>query len=256
MEAQTARDIPDGLRPIDTAALSDALAVLERGFPERTRPFWEAGFARWDALIPDDGGRGPPGYILRAEGADVGVMLTFRSRRAGPDGAAYTQVNLSSWYLDAAHRWKAPMMLRRIVGDGQAVFTDLSPSPAVDRINAALGFDLWSDGTLIAGALPWAAMRSRRPARVLSLAESPAHLLAREEQALLERHAAIGCIAAVLHEAGSVSALLFRTTRIKRIPAAQLIYVDSRQRLIDHLPVVMRFLLARGIVLLSIDAVR
>lgn len=228
--------------------------MLERGFPERTRSFWENGFARLNALMSDEGPRGPVGYLLRAEGMDVGVMLTFRSRRVGPDGAAYAQVNLSSWYVDAAHRWRAPMMLRGVLGHGEAVYTDLTPSPAVDRINAALGFDVWSDGTLIVGALPWAAMRSRRPVELLPLEGRSTHLLARDTRDLLERHAAIGCIAAVLREGGRASALLFRMTRVKRIPAAQLIYAESRQAVIDHLPAIMRFLLARGIVLLSVDA--
>lgn len=249
-------EVPDGVVPIGMCNKKDALRVLKRGFP-RHDTFWERGFVRWNTLSGACKGHDHvDGHVFQASGQDVGVLLTFKSDRPRPEGTTRTMVNLSSWYVDEAYRWKAPMMLRSFVRDGGSVFTDLTASPEVDRINGALGFRDWSDGMLIAAAAPWAAKRSPEAVRLVDLDDAQARLLEDAEHEMLARHRAVGCLPAIMCQPDGVAALLFRLIRRKGLVFAQLLYAESRQKVITHLPAVMRFLLGRGVFLLSIDAVR
>lgn len=182
-------------------------------------------------------------------------MLTLRSTRSRPDGTLYPVVNLSSWYIQPAHRWRAVPMLRAIVDESDALVTDLTASELIYRMNAAVGLSPWSNGMILAGILPWAALPGRRGASVLSLARAAA-LLDPAEAAMLEWHERDGLIAAVLCEGEGACPLLFRPIRRKGVRFAQLIYAGSRKAVIRNLPAVMRFLAGRGILFLSIDACR
>ncbi|WP_204321926.1 hypothetical protein, partial [Streptococcus pneumoniae] len=79
------------------------------------------------------------------------------SRRIEPDGTTRDVVNLSSWYIDEAHRWLAPRMLKAVISEAGTVYTDLTPSPSVVHLNGRLGLTVWTDGVLLA-ALPLAAL--------------------------------------------------------------------------------------------------
>ncbi|GJD93961.1 hypothetical protein OCOJLMKI_1159 [Methylobacterium iners] len=246
-----------GIVSIDACNATDALRVLERGFPNLDTAFWQKGLVRWNSLV--DARKNDlylDGHIFQIFGKDVGVLLTFKSDRIRSDGTRYQMINLSSWYIDVAYRWRAPMMLRSVVRDERSVFTDLTPSPEVDRINVAVGFRDWSDGMLIAAAVPWAAKRSPNEVRLVELDDPRARDLGAQEREMLARHRAVGCLAAILCQPHGVAALLFRLIRRRGIVFAQLLYAESRRMVIEHLPAVMRFLLARGVLLLSIDATR
>lgn len=242
------------IEPIAAGEWRRAVPLLGRGFPERRPAFWEAGIARHRRLGGSAAGGAPLGQVLVVDGADVGVLLTLASARALPDGATGRVVNLCGWYVDEGHRWRAPMMLRQATRDAGTVFTDLTPSPAVDRINAALGFARWTEGTML-DVLPWSALGPVGTAEVVPFPQGAGDL-APETRALLEAHRAEGCLAAILCRPEGASPLLFRRSRSMGVPVAQLVLAESRRAVIAHRAAVARFLLARGVAALTVDADR
>ncbi|WP_377841537.1 hypothetical protein [Bosea sp. UC22_33] len=248
--ATPVRTRPRFLRPFGPSRCNEAVALLMDGFPATSRAFWEQGLER-QALLQDDN----LGYFLEMGGQAVGVMLTLRSTRSRPDGMLYPVINLSSWYIQPAHRWRAVPMLRAIVDESDGLVTDLTASESIYRMNAAVGLSPWSNGMILAGILPWAALPARRGTSMLSLAQAAA-LLGPAEAAMLEWHERDGLIAAVLCEEAGTCPLLFRPIRRKGVRFAQLIFAGSRKAVIRNLPAVMRFLAGRGILFLSIDACR
>jgi hypothetical protein len=244
------------LRPIDHAVVPDAIALLCRGFPEQAQSFWEAGLAEIERLHAHfDQGDAPLGYLMSMAERDVGVLLTCRSARRRPDGSLYPVVNLSSWYVDPNFRLLAPMMLRRVVAESGSLYTDLTPSHGVARINPQLGFELWNDGMMIAGSLPWAAMPAGT-AEVLPFDAGSDAGLHPQDRDLLAWHADRGCMAALLNDADRSQPLLFRMIRRKGVPFAHLIYAESRIAVTQNLAPIMRYLLARGVFLLCVDAIK
>lgn len=248
--ATTTGKRPRFLRPFGPSRGDEAVTLLREGFPATSRAFWERGLERQAALQGDN-----LGYFLEAGGQAVGVMLTLRSTRSRPDGTLYPVVNLSSWYIQPAHRWRAVPMLRAIVEESDGLATDLTASESIYRMNAAVGLSPWSNGMILAGVLPWAALPARRGTSVLRLAQAAA-LLGPAEAGMLEWHEGDGLIAGVLCEETSTCPLLFRPIRRKGVRFAQLIFASSRKAVIRNLPAVMRFLAGRGILFLSIDAHR
>lgn len=238
------------LRAIDSTSIDEALSMLRRGFPDRDRNFWESGLER--QLLASHS-RFPVGYLLDTESGPVGIMLTIARDRIASDGRRYAMVNLCGWYVEPAHRWQAPLMLRRIVKDQQTVFTDLTATPSVARINRALGFQVWSEGELLGFLGQLVLLPCHSGAEVLAF-DKAGWMLREDERILLDHHAGYGCIAAVLCTPTTASPLLFRPVRRRGIPTVQLVYAESRRAVIDQRRVLARFLLARGALVLSVDA--
>lgn len=253
----TAPRLSSGLRAIDRAAMPDAMALLLRGFPKQELSFWARGLAEIERLHAHfDQGDAPIGYLMRAGDRDVGVLLTFRSLRRRADGSHYSVVNLSSWYVDPNFRLLAPMMLRSVLAESSSLFIDLLPSHAVAQLNPHFGFKLWNDGMMIVASLPWAAMPTRPGVKIVAFDDNSGPALQPQDRHLLAWHASKGCLAAILCEDDRSQPLLFRMIRRKGMPFAHLIYADSRIAVTRNLAPIMRYLLARGIFMLCIDAIR
>lgn len=248
--AATAGPRPRFLCPFGPSRRDEAVTLLMEGFPATSCAFWERGLERQAMLQDDD-----LGYFLELGSQAVGVMLTLRSTRNRPDGALYPVVNLSSWYIQPAHRWRAVPMLRAIVEESGGLVTDLTASESIYRMNGAVGLEPWSNGMILAGTLPWAALPARRGASILRLARAAA-LLHPAEVDMLEWHERDGLLAAVLCEEAGTCPLLFRPIRRKGLRFAQVIFAGSRKAVIRNLPVVTRFLAGHGIMFLLIDGHR
>ena len=104
------------MRPIDPAYVAAAVAVLSIGFPKATALFWQSALDRLRAFGGNAEAGVPIGHLLMADDKAVGVILTPARMRTRPDGTRQKIVNLSSWYIDPAHRWRAPVMLRAVTG--------------------------------------------------------------------------------------------------------------------------------------------
>ena len=240
---------PKSLRPIGQGDQEELVRVLAKGFPQDTPALWRARLER-QASLQDDG----RGILLEVGGEAAGVLLTLRSRRVGADGNALDVVNLSSWFVDPAHRWSAFAMMRAAMADKAALYTDLTAAPRVAELNRRIGMESWSSGMILASAAPFAALPGPSGARVVSLDEGGGQLQD-HEAALLDWHRREGLTAAVLID-GDAQPLLFRVIRRRGVRFAQLIFAPSRTAAIRNLPAIMRFLARSGLFFVTIDADR
>lgn len=239
------------LEPIDNSNMAHALDLLLRGFPHRTRAFWERALqriVRYNAYSD----RRSIGQFLVAKGRCVGVMLTPHTELRDKDGHPYNITNLSSWYVEPEHRVLAPLMLREMVREPGTIFTDLTPSKDVVRLLPPLGFKPLNAG-ISAIALPLAAMRLTGNGCVSALNEVKPGTLRPGELALLERDAEFGAVAAVLVVDHRHYPLLFVSRTIRGIPAVELVYCDDNQLLMKELRAVAQFLLKYGKLVLIMD---
>jgi hypothetical protein len=240
------------LLAIDDTTLGHAFDLLGRGWPNRSRRFWELGLERLRAIGANAAANVPTGYLLMAEKQPAGVVLTPATARVGARGEAQTIINISSWYIDPPHRWLAPVMLRGILRGSPAVFTDLTPTERVQQMLPPLGFQALNDGETIV-VLPYAAMQRAARAAVVELSEVPEPAIAASTWKLLRDHARLGCLAAALADGSSWQPLLFKGRKIRNLPAAQLIYCESNSCLHGNLAAVARYLLRHGTLLLAMD---
>ncbi len=237
------------LRPIDFHSLDDALPVLARGFPARSHAAWTASLQRLRQYGRSDPGR-TAGYMLEAKGRDVGVLLAIPGAATGAP-----VVNLSSWYVDPEHRFKAPRMLQQIVGSDTTLFTDLTPTPQVRTMIGRFGFRTWTDG-IVLFALPWFALKSAKHSHVLPLHEIPADAFAPAVQTLLDDHAALDCIACALWDGHSLHPLIFSRTRRRGLPLARLVYADDLALVNTHIAAISRHLLRERVIVLAVNGNR
>ena len=237
------------LRPIDDCNSVQALAVLARGFPEKTESFWAEGLQKILAS-PSRRDAEPIGCLMEIGGEDVGIVLTIPSERPGP-GGAQNVFNLAAWYVDEPHRWLAPRMLQKVVAQ-EAVFTDLTPSLAAQAINPRLGFEILNEGFQVFPLL-WTALRARKQARVISIDDAK---LSNDMRATLDQHARLGCVVAVLQDGRDHHPLIFSRMTRRHLPGARVILTDSKKLIVDNLAVISRFLLRNGMFFLLMDANR
>jgi hypothetical protein len=238
------------LRPIDNCNSGNALAVLRRGFPEKTESFWADGL-RKILSSPSRRDVEPIGFLMAVGGGDGGIVLTIPGKQPGHHGMR-TVINLAAWYVDEPHRWLAPRMLQKVVAQEAMVFTDLTPSPAAQQINQRLGFEILNEGFQIF-LLPCTALRARKQARMISLDEAT---LPNDARATLDQHARLGCVVAVLGNGADQHPLIFSRMTRKRFPGARVILTDSKRLIVDNLAVISRFLLGSGMLFLQMDANR
>jgi hypothetical protein len=232
--------------------MAAAVALLAIGFPKATRLFWESGLERLRAFGGNAEAGVPLGHLLMADDTPVGVILTPASVRTRPDGTRQKIINLSSWYIHPDHRWRAPVMLRAVLRDQDAVYTDLTPSFEVQKLLPAFGFAPVNRG-LRRLFTPFAALARRVFGRVRDLKKVPVEALAEPTRALLESHRAFDCMPCALQAEGAWHPLLFKSRSVRRLPAAELVYCDDHAVLERHLAAVARYLLRRGKLFLIVE---
>ena len=239
------------LRPIGFQSLDEALPVLARGFPAAPAAFWDSGLSRLRQYgAADPAARA--GYLLEAEGSDVGVILTIPSTRE-IGGESHSVVNLSSWYIDERHRWRGPRMLQQVVSNATTLYTDLTPTEPVRAMIGRFGFRNWTEGTLIF-MLPLLALKPAKSAHVFPLHKLPSDTFPPFTRRMLDDHAALGCIAAGLWDGDNLHPLIFSRTKRARVPIARLIYAESCDLVITHLAAISRFLLREKLLLMAMNA--
>lgn len=242
------------LRAISFEALETTLPVLSRGFPGMRREGWDSAIARLRAFGARDL-QARTAYLLEQNGKDVGVILTIPSMRADGTGAPRRIVNLSSWYIDPEHRWRASRMLQTVTACDETLFTDLTATPAVRSMIGRFGFRGWTEGTLIF-ALPWFAIKTAGPSHVVPLRDLAPDAFAEPVRRMLDRHAALDCVAGGLWDGQALHPLIFSRKTYRGIHAARLVFADDRATMLAHLPAISRFLLREKFVLLAVNADR
>jgi len=234
------RERPLRIVPIDNGNRVAAVALLTKGFPEKSEAFWSRGLS----FVNAHHARlnfGEIGQLLMKGDDAVGVLLTIKSRLPDEDRMV---VNLSSWYVEPSSRWFAPRMLQMASSSQEETFTDLTPSPEACKLNERLGFSTVTDYTLFYPLLPKALGPAR--ARLRPLADVPPGALPAAMRDMLEDHARFGCMVAVMEADGRHHPLVFLKTMTKRLPTARLIYCEDRQLAQRHISAIARHLLRKG----------
>lgn len=240
------------LEPVTTADLPLATQLLTEGFPERSSTFWELSLAR----LRQHGGNAaagvPWGQILLERGQPVGIALTPASVRHR-NGHPQLLINLSSWYVRPSHRWRALLMLRRLVANRQATYTDFTPTPTVQRILPLVGLKAINRGLLI-DCLPLHAWRGATGGEVQPLPPGADLAGFAPPAELIESHRALGCQPLLLHDAQGSQLLVLQRSTVRGLPAARVVYADSNQRWRRQLGPLARHLLRQGTVCLVSDS--
>lgn len=240
------------MRPLLEGDFPQAALLLHEGFPKLSKNFWLAALARLRHYGGNAQADVPLGWFMMHKDQPVGVMLTPASLRTRPDGSVEKFVNLSSWYVRPAHRWRAGFMLRSVMADKSCIYTDLTPTPEVQLMLPKLGFTALNRGVLV-HALPLLALLPARDAVVRALAPGEPWTQAGPPAAMIDAHRDLGCLPLVLETASGQQLLVVQRVRVRGIPGAQLIYAASRSEVVRCRAALARHLLGQGMLLLVHD---
>jgi hypothetical protein len=197
----------------------------------------------------------PVAYLLEVSGRNVGIILTIPSERMHENGTQDRVVNLSSWYVDGEHRWRAPRMLQQITANDNTLYTDLTPTSPVQTLIGRLDFKRWTEGALLF-PLPWFAWRRTGDAHVVPLDRLPADAVPASILRIMTQHAAWDCLSAALWDGTRLHPLIFSRTQRKGLPIARLLYAGDRAVVTRWMPAIARYLMRERMVLLAMSANR
>lgn len=239
------------LRAIDEDGLEAAADLLTKGFPSRSRAFWLQGLRR---LAAYNRRTGVPslGTFLMADDRPVGILLTIvrRDRQTGRK-----RVNLSSWYVEEAHRWSAVRLVMAAVADKEAIYTDLTPTETAAEVNARFGFRSFDIRQLILFA-PWLALVGPGKGRLRPLSAAPTGAVTETLLQDLREHIDLGCIVCTLEIDGRHHPIVFDVITRKGIPAARVVFAEDRHIVTNNLGPIARMLTRCGIPLLTLQVGR
>jgi hypothetical protein len=235
----------------------DAVAeLLTRGFVGRSRDYWIQGLRRQAARdVPD----GYPrfGYMLDHDGAPVGVLLLLYTSRT-VDGETTVYCNLSSWYVEQAFRYYAPMLTRIAQKNKEVTYVNISPASWTWPIIETQGFNSYCSGLFF--SLP--ALARVRPGMTVETISPDARAiegLPAADVELLTRHARYGCLSLVCRTAGGDALpFILMPMRIRRgwiaPPAMQLIYCRDIADYVQCAGVIGRLLLRHWKISVLLDS--
>lgn len=187
-------------------------------------------------------GESSVGNFLIAENEPVGILLTI-PRHDTVTGRKV--LNLSSWYVQDAHRWSAVRLILAAMADKTAVYTDLTPSQAAADVNVRFGFRSFDAKELLV-VLPWTAIVGGKQGKLISLDAVPPDAIPDTLMQDLRKHRELGCIVTVVAAAGRYSPVVFDVAPRKRIPTARVIFAESIELVRDNLAALSRMLVLRG----------
>ena len=235
----------------------DAVAeLLTRGFVGRSRDYWIQGLRRQAARdVPD----GYPrfGYMLDHDGAPVGVLLLLYTSRT-VDGETTVYCNLSSWYVEQAFRYYAPMLTRIAQKNKEVTYVNISPASWTWPIIETQGFNSYCSGLFF--SLPaLARVPSGMTVETISPDARSIEGLPAADVELLTRHARYGCLSLVCRTAdGDALPFILMPMRIRRgwiaPPAMQLIYCRDIADYVQCAGVIGRLLLRHWKISVLLDS--
>jgi hypothetical protein len=237
------------VREITDTDVGAVVDLLTRGFPERERRFWIDVLAR---LTQHRSPAGLPkfGYLLESDRAPVGTILQIYSK--GPGGDAPIRCCVSSWYVEPSYRGYASFLAAKALSHKGVTYLNITPAPHTRSIATVMGYSQYSAGSFV--ALP-----------ILNLSRSQAHVDAFDprrhrhidsfEHELLLRHGDYGCISLWAEAENDSEPFVFRPRYVKGIlPIAQMVYCRDIERFVRFAGPIGRYLGARGMPLVMLDA--
>lgn len=236
-------------RTIEADDIPAIVALLCEGFPERARPYWEAGFARMrDRPVPD--GYPRYGHLLSVGDEIVGCLLLLVS--CSTDGVL--RANVSSWYAKPDYRSLASMLVSVAFKRKELTFINISPAPHTVPILQAQGYERFVAGQFVTAPVlagPNFGTKVRRVGAGNDDAPLPA-----SERDLLRRHAGYGALSLVCSRGEDHEPFVFVRKRLMRgfLPAAQLVWCRDVNAFARCAGPLGRALLRHGIAAVSLDA--
>ena len=235
----------------------DAVAeLLTRGFFGRSREYWLQGLHRQAAReVP----KGYPrfGYMLDHDGAPVGVLLLLYSSRT-VDGETTIYCNLSSWYVEPAFRYYAPMLTKIAQKNKEVTYINISAAAWTRPIIETQGFNSYCSGLFFSVPV----LSRARPGMTVETVSPDTHAiegLSAADVELLTRHARYGCLSLVCRTAsGEVLPFILMPMRIRRgwiaPPAMQLIYCRDIADYVQCAGIIGRLLIPYGKISVILDS--
>ena len=207
------------IRDDDLEAVRD---LLVEGFPLRSADYWAKGLANLGAL-PQIEGFPRYGYLVEADGAPQGVLLTINSDRGG-HGPRTT--HFSSWYVREPYRQFALLLLRSGMDLKDTIFVNPSPSDFILPILKRFGYEPYTAGMVMLDPRT-AARRGPRGGTVRRLGSRDLAGLSDAEGLVAEDHLRMGCEVLRLETDARAGLLIHRRKWIRRaVPCSQVILAD------------------------------
>jgi hypothetical protein len=229
------------------------IELLVRGFPARSRAYWERGLARHgERRLPPDLPRF--GYLLENADRPVGVLLVLAT--AEPiGGRLVTYCNHSSWYVEPEFRSFASQLMSMALRVKDVTYVNISASKHTWPIVEAFGFAPYCEGRFTAFPLLARAVRGVRLIEIGGGGESDAwqHL---PEYDLLRTHAGYGWLSLVCAAEDGDYPFIFQPFRRwhERLPGMRLLYCRDLGDFARFAGPLGRHLIRRGIPWVAVDA--
>jgi len=238
------------VREIRESDLDVVARLLNRGFDFRSIDYWLRGLQR-HANRPRPANYPAFGYCLDSGGLLVGVILLLFSE-VQVDAETIVRCNVSSWFVEAAFRAFAPLMVKAAIKDKNVTYFNITPAPHTWSTVEAQGFSLYCKGQVY-GALMLSP--PARGAKVELFSAENAAGLTDYEADLLRQHDDFGCLSLVVRNGSDAYPFVFQKHYVNGfVPVHRLLYcrqIDDVRRFAGN---VGRFLVRRGGLLVRFDA--
>jgi hypothetical protein len=228
---------------IEERDLESVVALLSHGFPKRTSEYWRRAVGRLrtrrlPGAYPRYGYKITDGDVLKG----IVLLIFFRSDEGD------IRANVSSWYVEPRYRLFSNMLLAPALRMPGVTFVNISPAPHTIPTIATQGFRPYSAGTFVSIA----ALGGLRPAAKLS-AVGPDDS---EGATILQRHAAMGCLAYEVTYNGKTYPFAFIPRRHPKIGIGliQLVYCRDVADFVLLAGFLGRHLLRNGFPFVMLDA--
>lgn len=240
------------VRPFDTSQWPIAQALLERGFPGERPTLWRRGLSRRLA-VPPRAGDESAGLLLADDDGVAGMMLSYTSERADPNGLRVV-TNLSSWTIDQRARFQALAMLRQATADPHVTYTDLSATPTVARMLPIVGFRAIAHQFVVAPTFG-PALRRGAGSPIATGRAALARLDAHPLQQAFADHLKLDCLLVLVESAQGPQPIVLRPkNKAVVLRGAELIYSASFAVFLQNLAPICRYLAWRGTPFLMFEA--
>lgn len=209
------------IEPIDEDSLDEFAAFLHAHLNRaRTPDVWAADFRR--SRRPESPNYG---FALRDQGRLVGGIGALYANRA-INGHLQRFCNITSWCVLDAFRQHSTRLAMAVLAQGDMTYTDFSPTPVVGSTLRFLKFTELDDRRAVALNLPgWLP-----GVRVLSHASAIREQLSGEALQIFEDHHRHPWLQHLLvGDAHGWCHVIYRRSRIRQLPAAQVLHVGNRE---------------------------
>ncbi len=133
------------VRQIEESDTNAVVALLLRGFSERTADYWYQAMERLRKRhLPGEFPRF--GFGITDDGVLKGVLLIIFSKTDTGD----IRANASSWYVEPNYRLFANMLLAQALRIPNVTFVNVSPNPSTLKTIGMQGFGPYVGGTYVA----------------------------------------------------------------------------------------------------------